>query len=141
MAQMNKRPADVPRRQELEKELIGEIESQKALVETGTDKVADGNKFHRDANRNYKGFAIKQGVRRRHPDRVLAQFAAIVDQTSNAQSAWEKALMHEQQRVEVPEEYKAKDAEMISNQVGLVTTALDNFAKSKSKFERVYSMG
>ena len=140
MAQMNKRPTGVPRRQELEKELIGDIESQKALVETGKDRVVDGNKFHREANRNYRGFAIRQGVRRRHPDRVLAQFASIVEETSNAQSAWEKALMHEQQRTEVPEEYKAKDEEMLANQVGIVTTALDNFKNSKSKFERSYSM-
>ena len=71
----------------------------------------------------------------------MAQFKLIVDQTENASSAWEKALMHEQQRTEVPQEYKAKDSGMVANQVGLVTTALDNFMKSKNKFERVAPVG
>ena len=138
---MNKRPAGVPRKTALEKELIGEIEGQAQLVETGKDRVVDGNKFHRKNMAAYKQFSIKQGVRRRHPSRVLAQFAQIVKETSNASSAWEKALMHEQQRVEVPEEYKADSSSMTVNQTGLVTTALDNYTRSKGKFERTVLTG
>ena len=137
---MNKKPEGVPRNKALEQELIGDIEQQKALMETGRDEKKN-NPFKKTANKAYRGFAIKQGVRRRHPDTVLAQFKAIVETTSNASSAWEKALMHEQQRVEVPEEYKAKDEDMIANQAGLVTTALDNFMASKSKMERYHLAG
>jgi hypothetical protein len=140
MPQMNKRPEGVNRRTQLEDDLVGEIIDKKQIVETGKheNETTVYGKQQREIN---KIFQIKQGRRRRHPDRVLAQFKQIVDQTENASSAWEKALMHEQQRVEVPQEYKANDSGMVANQVGLVTTALDNFMKSKSKFERVAPVG
>ena len=140
MAQMNKKPG-ASRRSDLEQDLIGDIEQQKSLTETGKVRKPDGNEFHRKQMAGFMRFATKQGVRRRHPDRVLAQFAQIVKETSNAQSAWEQALMHEQERTEVPEEYKTNDAGMIVNQTGLVTTALDNFTKSKGKFERTVLTG
>jgi hypothetical protein len=140
MPQMNKRPEGVNRRTQLEDDLVGQIIDKKQIVETGKheNETTVYGKQQREIN---KIFQIKQGRRRRHPDRVLAQFKQIVDQTENASSAWEKALMHEQQRVEVPQEYKAGDSGMVANQVGLVTTALDNFMKSKSKFERVAPVG
>ena len=49
MAQMNKRPAGSGgnRRSALESELIGDIEGQKQLMDTGRDRVVDGNEFHR----------------------------------------------------------------------------------------------
>ena len=140
MPQMNKRPEGVNRRTALEDDLVGDIVDKKQIVETGkyANETVGYGKQNREAN---KIFQIKQGRRRRHPDRILAQFKTIVDQTENASSAWEKALMHEQQRTEVPMEYKAKDSGMVANQVGLVTTALDNFMKSKNKFERVAPVG
>lgn len=137
---MNKTPAGSSRRSEIEKELIGDIEERSAVAETGkSHDVSDPySKKHMAA---YRQFSIKQGVRRRHPERVLAQFAQIVKETSNAESAWEKALLHEQQRTEVPTEYKPNDGGMIANQTGLVTTALDNFSRSKGKFERTFLTG
>jgi hypothetical protein len=135
---MNKKP-QASRRSELEKELIGDI--------VDTQQQADTGRLHKDnqygkANRNaWKSFAIKQGVRRRHPKRVLSQYAQIVKETSNAESAWEKALLHEQERLDVPEEYKVTDGGMVANQTGLVTTALDNFKRSKNKFSRTLISG
>ena len=105
MAQMNKRPAGVTARTQLEKELTATIENQSQAVETGKVRNTT-NKYHRENIDAYLKFAIKQGKRRRHPDRVLSQYAQIVKETTNADSVWEKALMHEQERVEVPEEYK-----------------------------------
>jgi Fe-S cluster assembly scaffold protein SufB len=140
MAQMNKRPAGVSRRKELEDELVGDIIDKKQEVETGKYENTH-TKYSRQATKSNRIFQIRQGRRRRHPDRVLAQFGQIVKETENASSAWEKALMHEQQRVEVPQEYKAKDSGMVANQVGLVTTAMDNYIKSKGKFERVAPVG
>lgn len=137
---MNKRPEGVPRKKQLEDDLVGDIINNKQEKETG--KYANKtNSFARGQYEANRIFQIKQGRRRRHPHRVLAQFEQITKETENASSAWEKALMHEQQRVEVPQEYKAKDSGMVANQVGLVTTALDNYTKSKSKFERVAPVG
>jgi Fe-S cluster assembly scaffold protein SufB len=112
----------------------------KSEVETGKYENTHTS-LSRDAREQNRIFQIKQGRRRRHPDRVLAQFEQITKETENASSAWEKALMHEQQRVEVPSEYKAKDRGMVANQVGLVTTAMDNYVKSKGKFERIAPVG
>lgn len=141
---MNKRPEkSVPNRiKDLEDELTGKVAMSQLDADTGKDTQKPGKsttKLHNDALREYRQFAIKQGRRRRHPKTVLAQFDAITKTTSNAESAWERALMHEQERVEVPQEYQAKDADMIANQVGLVTTALDNYMKSQNKFDR-YSL-
>lgn len=136
---MNKKPG-ASRRSELEKELIGDILTQQETTETGKDRSKDGNQFHRENLRDWRSFAIKQGVRRRHPTRVLSQYAQIVKETSNAETAWEKALLHEQERLEIPEEYKTSDG-MIANQTGLVTTALDNYKRSQNKFERTMLTG
>ena len=143
MAQMNKRPQGFEgsgRRQALENELVAEVANQANEVGIGRDvvKTKPFSRKHAKANRQ---FMIQQGKRRRHPRRVLAQFAQIVKETSNAESAWEKALMHEQKRVEVPQEYKVSDEEMVANQSGLVTTALDNYMRSKGKFERSTLVG
>lgn len=140
MPQMNKRPEGVSRRTQLEDDLVGDILDKKQVVETGTYNN-EHNTFGKNAREANRIFQIKQGRRRRHPRRVLAQFEQIVKETENASSAWEKALMHEQQRVEVPQDYKAKDSGMVANQVGLITTALDNYMKSKGKFERVAPVG
>jgi len=137
---MNKRPEGVSRNAELEKELTADIVKQKVEVETGKFEKTNTPQS-RNARKSNLTFQIKQGKRRRHPDTVLNQFQTIVKQTSNASSAWEKALMHEQQRILIPPEYKAKDEGMVANQVGVVTTALDNYVKSKAKFERVSPVG
>ena len=73
--------------------------------------------------------------------KVLSNFSTITNQTSNAESLWEKALMEDQERVEIPTEFKATDAHMMVNQMGLAKTALDNFTKSKGKFNRQYISG
>ena len=143
MAQMNKRPEGFEgsgKRKELEAELIADIAEQASDTGIGRDMVKD-DPYSRSQARSHRQFTIQQGKRRRHPKRVLAQFAQIVKETSNAESAWEKALMHEQKRVEVPEEYKIADGEMVANQTGLVTTALDNYKKSKMKFVRESLVG
>jgi len=120
--------------------LIGDLTEQQNLVADGRSDRQDTS-FKTKMRAETRAFNIKQGVRRRHPNQVLAQFNQIMEETSNANSAWEKALMHEQERVEIPEEYKIKDSEMLTNQTGLVTTALDNYHKSKGKFTRTQLSG
>lgn len=136
---MNKRPAHVSRKKELENELLSSIEQRKGEIETG--HVARPTMFKIQAAAQLKQFEIKQGNRRRHPQRVLSNYDAITKDTVSAETAWEKSLMHEQQRTEIPQEYQPQDKGMIANQLGLVTTALDNFAKSKGKFNRQFIAG
>lgn len=136
---MNKRPGK-SRRSELEGALTAQIIDQKESVDTGKFQNTH-TKFSGAARSNNRIFQIKQGKRRRHPDRVLHQFQVIKQETEHAESAWEQALLHEQERTEVPMEYKTKDGGMVSNQMGLVTTALDNYTRSKGKLERVTPVG
>jgi hypothetical protein len=140
MPQMNKRPEGVSRRKQLEDDLVGDITDAAHEVETGKYRNTSTTQSKRGLKAT-RQLGITQGRRRRHPHRVLAQFDTITNQTNNASSAWEKALMHEQQRVEVPQEYKATDGGMVANQVGVITTALDNYTKSKGKFTRVTPVG
>lgn len=137
---MNKRPSGVSRKSELEGELTGQIMQKQQEMESG--KYENTNSaFSRGATRANRQFQIRQGKRRRHPDSVLNQFQTIKTETTNAHSAWEKALLHEQKRIEVPSEYRARDSGMVANQLGVVTTALDNYMKSKQKLERVAPVG
>jgi hypothetical protein len=140
MAQMNKRPERTSRRGELEKELIGEITDEQTKAETGRFENTD-DKYTLKKDRQQRTLSISQGVRRRHPDKVLHQYHTINRDTESAESQWEKALLHEDQRADVPEEYKIKQHDMIANQMGLVTVALDNYARSKGKFSRTQIVG
>lgn len=137
---MNKRPQGVPRRTELEKELIGDITDEQTVAETGRYEHTN-DQYTKASHKQNRRFAIQVGVRRRHPEKVLSQYHEINKGTESAQSQWEKALIHEDQRVEVPEEYKIKQHDMIANQMGLVGIALDNYVKSKGKFSRTQIVG
>lgn len=137
---MNKRPAGVSRRTQLEDDLTGQIAEKKQEVETGRYQKSDTAQYKQQQAEN-RVFQIKQGKRRRHPDTVLAQFATIKKETTNANSVWEQALLHEQARIEVPAEYKASADGMVANQMGLATTALENYTKSKGKLERIVGVG
>ena len=136
--QMNKRPGK-SRKSELEGALTAQVINQKNLVENGRSDRS--TQFSRSMNAQNRQLQIKQGKRRRHPDRVLHQFQVIKQETDSANSVWEQALLHEQERTEIPMDYKTKDGGMVSNQMGLVTTALDNYTRSKGKLERVTPVG
>jgi len=135
---MNKRPGK-SRKSELEGALTAQVINQKNLVENGRSDRS--TRFSRSMNAQNRQLQIKQGKRRRHPDRVLHQFQVIKQETDSANSVWEQALLHEQERTEIPMDYKTKDGGMVSNQMGLVTTALDNYTRSKGKLERVTPVG
>jgi len=82
---------------------------------------------------------IQQGWRRRHPNRVLHQFDGVSQQQSKAKTLFEQALLHETKRSSLPKEYRPNDdADGMANQMGLVTTALDNYKGSKEKLSRMY---
>ena len=103
--------------------------------EIGKDRVTRPNSKGR-------AFEIRQGWRRRHPTRVLNQFAGVTNTTSSASSRWEEALIHGTKRVELPEEFRPHDdMEGMSNQLGLVTAAQDNYKASKNKLQRLHLVG
>ena len=130
------------RRAELEADLIGDEAMHNSELETGRRHVNEGTKFQRDANRKNRHFQIQQGLRRRHPGRVLNQFAGVYKSTSHAKNQWEQALLYETKRVDLPKDFRPKgDTDGMVNQIGLVTTALENYKSSRGKFERMHLVG
>ena len=111
-------------------------------LETGRRHINEGTKFQQEANKDNRTLRIQQGLRRRHPDRVLNQYDGIMKTTSSASSMWEKALLHETKRVEMPKDFRPRDdTEGMTNQMGVVTTALDNYKASKNKLQRMHLIG
>jgi hypothetical protein len=147
MAAMNKKKAKTAlngsdRSKTLEADLIGDEMAQKNMIETGRRHVDEGTKFQQNANRADRILGISQGFRMRHPHRVLGQYDGVQKTTSTAASSYEKALLHETKRTEMPKEFKPKgDGDGMVNQVGVVSTALDNFKASKGKFARMHLVG
>ena len=126
----------------LETDLIGEEMGQKQAKETGRRHVDEGTSFQRNANKANKMLGIQQGFRQRHPHSVLGQYDGVMKTTSTAASSWEKALLHETTRTEMPKEFRVSgDSDGMVNQVGVVTTALDNYKASKGKFSRFHLIG
>ena len=94
-------------------------------------------------NRGQKEFYVTQGRRMRHPDMVLHNFETVTAGTDDAETTWEKAMMHEQERQSIPKEYQyeGEDKGMVASQLGVVTTALDNYKRSKDKLQRSHLVG
>jgi hypothetical protein len=142
MAQMNKRVKIDNRRAELERELIDDQNVHEDEINTGKVKIDEKNRFQRNAQRDVRLFRIKQGIRKRHPDRVLHQFNGVKNTTSTASTLWEQALIHDTKRTELPQDFRPKgDIDMMTNQMGIVTTALDNYKSSRGKLERMHLVG
>jgi hypothetical protein len=139
MAQQNKKPGVDSRRADLEADLVDEETGLKMELETGHRHVNEKSKFQKRANKQNRMLQIKQGLRRRHPNRVLNQYQGIMKTTSSASSLWEKALLHETKRVDITKDFRPKDdADGMVNQMGVVSTALDNYKASKNKFNRLH---
>ena len=112
---------------------MGDLAIQESVVESGRARVEDKTKFQRNAMQANRSFNIRQGFRRRHPQSVLHQFQGIDMSTEHANSAWERALLKEDERVDIPEEYRSVDIQGIATQLGTVKTARENFKKSFPK--------
>lgn len=109
---------------------------------TGRRHVTENSKFQRDAIKGNARLRISQGLRRRHPDRVLNQFRGISETTGESASLWEKALLYEDARVQMPKEFRVVgDSDGMTNQMGVVSVALDNYKASKQKFSRLHLVG
>lgn len=136
MPRQNKRPAAVvdSRTAQLEADLIGN-ELNDETADIGKDRVTRPNVKGR-------AFQIQQGWRRRHPNRVLNQFKGVMDTTSSASSKWEESLIHDTKRVELPQEFQPKEGmDGMTNQLGIVTAAFENYKASKNKLQRLHLVG
>ncbi len=87
-------------------------------------------------------FGIKQGKRFRQPKNVLHDYQTIANQTTNAQSVWEKALLDENKRRSLAPEYSYKpDTSLLTNQFGVASTSLSNYSQSKFKLDQLHIIG
>jgi hypothetical protein len=138
MAQQNKKPEVSARRAELEASLMDEDPNRKG-IETGRRHVEEDSHWQTELTKSNKSLRITQGLRRRHPKRVLNRFKGVTSSSSKASSLWEKALTYETKRVEMPKEFQVVgDSDGMVNQMGVVSVALDNYKASKKKFQRLH---
>jgi hypothetical protein len=85
----------------------------------------------------------RQGANWRNPRRVLHEHPGVNATTENAGDGWTKWLEHDHKRSKLDTEYKAS-AELTDgmvNQLGVVTTSIDNYKKSKKKLSRLHLVG
>jgi hypothetical protein len=140
MPQQNKTTDVDGRRKALEASLMSETANANiGGIETGRRIIHENSNFQRKATRDAKALRITQGLRYRHPDRVLHQFKGVTSTSSESASLWEKSLIDQTKRVEMPKEYSVSgDAGGMVNQMGIVSVALDNYKASKNKFSRLH---
>ena len=113
-------------------------------IATGRPQPVESQQLPLKASARAKNrhFQIKQGKRRRHPYRTLNQYTALQNTTSNAAQHWEKTMMYENQRAQMPREFKTSGLDGgMTTQMGIATLALENYTKSKEKLMRMYLAG
>jgi len=112
-------------------------------VESGGRRVREHSDWQASARSHATMMGIKQGTRRRHPAHVLHQFKEGTGQQNvPAFDQWTKGMEEENERKSLDRVYTAnKDNLFWSNQMGLVTTAMENYEKSKFKLERMHPVG
>ena len=140
MVQQNKKPEVDARRAALEAALMDEdTPDNLGDIETGRSRVLENSRFQRKATTDAKSFRIVQGLRRRHPKRVLNRFHGVNSTSSESASLWEKSLIHETKRVDMPREFRVVgDSDGMANQMGIVSVALDNYKASRQKLSRLH---
>lgn len=79
--------------------------------------------------------AIKQGFRRRHPARLLSNYASQLFNGPNPRTKHEDAIRRSEDLTQVPEYYKRAGDDRVANQLGLVEVADKNYKKSRKRIE------
>lgn len=145
MPKMNKREERFvdPRIARLEKavEADGYRKQLTMSVDTGRDIQSAPTTGQRRSLNKTVAFLTQQGFRRRHPLLVLHNYANVVRPNNDAHTKYEQALEDENKRVQLPAIVKKTRNEMIANQMNLVRTAAENFAKSKTKLDAMTAVG
>lgn len=145
MNSMNKRKASSvsDKAEALEKELSSKNQKVQSTysVEAGRDVQTDLTGWQKQALGNQIQFAQKLGFRRRHPSRLLNEYAGVVRTNNNPKMKWEQYITAENERVQLPETTRKGRNVYAANQMGLVETALQNFVKSKEKLNAIVAVG
>lgn len=110
-------------------------------VEAGRDVQTDLTGWQKQALGNQDQFAQRQGFRRRHPSRMLNEYAGVVKTSGNPKMKWEQFIQAENERVQLPETTKKGRNVYVANQMGLVETALKNYVNSKEKLNAIVAVG
>ena len=116
-----------------------DVVKQQGLTESGVQ--ANGNSA--GSKQRQKGsiaFEVTQGLRRRHPDTVLSNYAAVTETNTNPHTTWEKSLEEENEMSTLPKVYQAQ-GQLSAVQLGIVQTAEKNYLKSKQKLSTMYLAG
>lgn len=113
--------------------------AQQSVAESGTD--ANGaNAASQKRQRESRTFEAVQGIRRRHPDTVLSNYAAVTETNTNPHTTWEKSLEEENEMSNLPKVYQTQ-GQLSAVQLGLVQLAEKNWMKSKQKLNTMYVVG
>lgn len=116
-----------------------EVVNQQSLYESGTQ--ANGNNPQSRLRQSQsRAFEVTQGVRRRHPNSVLSNYAAVTESNTNPHTTWEKSLEEENEMSSLPKVYQTQ-GQLSAVQLGIVRTADDNFQRSKTKLNTMYVAG
>jgi hypothetical protein len=128
---------------ELEAELSANDKAVQSTysVEAGRDVQTDLTSWQRQALGNQEQFAQKQGFRRRHPSRLLNEYAGVVKTNKNPKMKWEEYIDAENERIQLPETTKKGRNVYMANQMGLVRTAMENYVKSREKLSSIVPVG
>lgn len=142
---MNKRVSSSvsAKTKELEAELSSKDKAVQSTysVEAGRDIQTDLTSWQRQALGNQEQFAQRQGFRRRHPSKMLNEYAGVVKTNKNPKMKWEEFIAAENERVQLPETTKKGRNVYAANQMGLVQTAMENYAKSREKLSAIVPVG
>jgi len=115
---------------------MADVIKQQEIAETGTDAHGT-NALSKKLQRQSRIFETRQGLRRRHPDLVLSNYATVTSTNDSPNTTWEKALQEESELSLMPKVYHAQ-GQLSAVQLGLVQTAEKNFTKSKQKLSTMY---
>lgn len=135
--------SNVPRVDELEKDLIGDEVDQGVQIDSGKDGKlpGDGTPMQRKAQKALRVFQVQQGHRRRHPHSVLSTFAGVRATSDGAQSLWEKDLNNESDSFMMEKDFTAKKDIGMSNQLGVSSLADRSFNKAQPKLSKMHLVG
>lgn len=142
---MNKRTRSAvnPRVAALEKELQADGYQKQSTftVDAGRDVQTNLTTGQRKLLGSTIAFMTKQGHRKRHPINALSQYAGLAKTNLTPKTRYEQLMQETHERVQLPDIVKKSRNEYSVNQVGLVETATQNFAKSKQKLSAMIPIG
>jgi hypothetical protein len=113
--------------------------------EAGRDVMTDLRPWQLQAMKGARTFAVRQGFRRRHPAKLLSNYAADTFNgggPNGPRTKYEQAMQRSQDLTQIPEYYAPVNKDQrIANQLGLVDTAYKNYMKSRQRMSMSTPVG